>query len=1040
VADFVILKATMMLGFGLKGDLGERETLKKIDQIFLDFLKKHDLFPQHRSAHFDPGQYSDFLIQIAPYFDDFIAKLFNIEEQVSILRAKAAEFDIIYECKRKFVERIALKKYPTASVSQSQFQEAKALLTSELGQNFSNKVFAENILAQKNEALIEAACVYASYITANRHPELDSGSKKSNNEVPNRVRDDNGSSADSVLFTVPQKIDQNNLLTSHLVNKCQKEVRFDFDNQTKFDSKKALNDAKYCIYCHKQNKDSCSKGLDYQKIGCPLKQKISEMNYVASKGFYLAALAIIIIDNPMVAATGHRICNDCSKSCIFQKQEPVDIPYVESDIFQTVLNLPWGLEIYSLLTRWNPLNLISILPKGRTSYNILIVGLGPAGFGLAHYLLNSGHNVVAIDGLKINPINFDFYKPIKYWNEHKQSLKDRIPQGFGGVAEYGITSRWDKNNLDIIRIIIERYKNFKIYDSVRFGGNITQDQAFSLGFDHIAICTGAGAPKFLGPNFLAKGVRTAAEFLMSLQAGGAFLPKSNTNLVMRLPVAVIGGGLTAVDAAVEALNYYPMQVAKFLKLYEDLEQAPSWGHEDKIIADEFIAHAKLFRGKSAQEVRDIIIQDLGGVSIYYHRDLKDSAAYRLNHEEIAHALAAGVQFIPNANLLKIEQDEYGYMKELEFVGFRAQAKTMLVAVGVDHTSRHPDLTYGSNSYFGDANPNYSGSVVKALASAKYGHGAITSRLLQTEPKFTGSYAELITKLDYLLTSRIKRISRLNNKIIEIVITSPLAAQNFKPGQFFKLQNYSLDPANIMEPLSLTGMISDEENISFLIEKLGVSSGLCENFVENEKIALMGPGGTTKGHCERAIASAAIHKIGAKTDCRVCSKEPPRNDAILLIGTGIKNILLSSLAPGLRGNNCKIIHLAHYEDVGDVIYREKIEQASNHVIWSMNILTDLEYVTKNFSITNVICSTSIANSVLIKKKLHGVANISHMTNTPMQCMMQGVCGQCVISSNNDYIFSCKYCMLDDSINLHEIQNRLSQNSIQETLGKFNLKKM
>ncbi len=57
----------------------------------------------------------------------------------------------------------------------------------------------------------------------------------------------------------------------------------------------------------------------------------------------------------MVAATGHRICNDCMKSCIYQKQDPVNIPQAETRTLKDVLELPWGFEIYSLLTRWNPL-------------------------------------------------------------------------------------------------------------------------------------------------------------------------------------------------------------------------------------------------------------------------------------------------------------------------------------------------------------------------------------------------------------------------------------------------------------------------------------------------------------------------------------------------------------------------------------------------------------------------------------------------------------------------------------------------------------
>ena len=44
---------------------------------------------------------------------------------------------------------------------------------------------------------------------------------------------------------------------------------------------------------------------------------------------------------------------------------------------------------------------------------MLIVGLGPAGFTLAHHLMNDGHTVVAIDGLKIEPLGFDPRVPVR---------------------------------------------------------------------------------------------------------------------------------------------------------------------------------------------------------------------------------------------------------------------------------------------------------------------------------------------------------------------------------------------------------------------------------------------------------------------------------------------------------------------------------------------------------------------------------------------------------------------------------------------------
>ena len=65
------------------------------------------------------------------------------------------------------------------------------------------------------------------------------------------------------------------------------------------------------------------------------------------------------------------------KACIYQKQEPVDIPQVETRTLKDVLDLPWGFEIYSLLTRWNPLNLRRPLPRPATGRKVLVVGLGP---------------------------------------------------------------------------------------------------------------------------------------------------------------------------------------------------------------------------------------------------------------------------------------------------------------------------------------------------------------------------------------------------------------------------------------------------------------------------------------------------------------------------------------------------------------------------------------------------------------------------------------------------------------------------------------
>src|SRR5690606_29278628 len=158
--------------------------------------------------------------------------------------------------------------------------------------------------------------------------------------------------------------------------------------------------------------------------------------------------------------------------------------------------------------------------------------------------------------------------------------------------------------------------------------------ALTLGFDHIALAAGAGRPTILDlPNGLARGVRAASDFLMALQLSGAAQVDSIANMQLRLPVVVIGGGLTAIDTATEALAYYPVRVEKFWPRYETLvsEQGEAavrnnWDEEEREIAEEFLAHARAIRAertRAALEGRapDILklLQSWGGATIAYRK-------------------------------------------------------------------------------------------------------------------------------------------------------------------------------------------------------------------------------------------------------------------------------------------------------------------------------------------------------------------------------------------------------------------------------------
>lgn len=699
------------------------QDLDKVDNFFMTYLqeKNENLYIKLKNLkpfNLTKKEENNLLINIAPYIENFISKVFYIESNVEKLHKKHKEFKPIFQFKRDFIQR----KASNSEICKDPEQTREKLIKI-LGE-FSEINLAYKIIdwIEKDEKeKISLALSYAAWAV-----KTDEGKKYHK---------------DGFLFKLPQKIDHKNLIP--VINEKNKITincedlyfRDGFSHSDKgLSFEQSLNQTYYCLYCHNRDKDSCSKGFKDIKSneliindsgikleGCALEEKISEALTLKKQGYVIGALATIIIDNPMVAATGHRICNDCSKACIYQKQESVDIPSIESSILNQVLELPYGFEIYSLLTRWNPLNFKRITPKKDTGHNILVVGMGPAGFTLSHHLMNDGHNVVGVDGLKIEPLSNELLKePIKNIKDIYEDLSDRTIGGFGGVAEYGITVRWNKNYLKIIRLLLQRRKQFLLFDGIRFGGTITPKQALKMGFDHIALCTGSGKPTIIKmKNGLSNGVRQASDFLMSLQLTGAAKKDSIANLQLRLPVIVIGGGLTAIDTATEALAYYPVQVETFLSRYEKLvalhgkdHVEQNWSKEDSIISIEFIKHAKelrLEKQKSKEQNTGVnflpLLRKWGGVSVVYRKKLQESPAYKLNHEEVHKAMEEGILFYEEASPEEIIVDEFGHAKSLKLISNKKSneldAKSILIAAGTK-----PNITLAkefSNNIYVDGN-------------------------------------------------------------------------------------------------------------------------------------------------------------------------------------------------------------------------------------------------------------------------------------------------------------------------------------------------
>ncbi len=304
-----------------------------------------------------------------------------------------------------------------------------------------------------------------------------------------------------------------------------------------------------------------------------------------------------------------------------------------------------------------------------------------------------------------------------------------------------------------------------------------------------------------------------------------------------------------------------------------------------------------------------------------------------------------------------------------------------------------------------------------------------------------------------------KVIRLTPKIVEIVVRAPMAARAFKPGQFYRLQNYEtlaprVDGTTLaMEGLALTGAAVDREQglLSTIVLEMGGSSDLCALLKPGEPVILMGPTGTPT--------------------------ETPSGETVLLVGGGLGNAVLFSIAAAFRAQGSRVLYFAGYKTIEDRYKVEDIERAADCVVWCCDeapgftadrprdrafVGNIVEAITAYGSgslgpveipldaVDRIIAigSDGMMNAVAAARHQglapyfrpghRAIASI----NSPMQCMMKEICAQCLqshrdpVTGTETVVFSCfNQDQEMDQVDFPALRRRLSQNGAQEKLTKL-----
>jgi NAD(P)H-flavin reductase len=290
-----------------------------------------------------------------------------------------------------------------------------------------------------------------------------------------------------------------------------------------------------------------------------------------------------------------------------------------------------------------------------------------------------------------------------------------------------------------------------------------------------------------------------------------------------------------------------------------------------------------------------------------------------------------------------------------------------------------------------------------------------------------------------------------------VVKAPAAARRFRPGQFYRLQNFEMlareadGTRMLMEGIALTGAWVDAARglISLITLEMGGSSDLCVLLQPGDPVVVMGPTGTPT--------------------------EIPRGETVILAGGGLGNAVLFSIGQAMRRAGSRVLYFAGYKHMTDRYKVGEIEAAADAVVWCCdeepgfsperpqdrsfvgNIVQGMHAYASGglggqpipFSAADRVMAigsdrmmgaVARARHDLLKPYLKpghkGVASI----NSPMQCMMKEICAQCLQpqidpqSGKVSYVFSCfNQDQPLDRVDWSALDARLRQNSTQEKLA-------
>lgn len=259
----------------------------------------------------------------------------------------------------------------------------------------------------------------------------------------------------------------------------------------------ALVEANRCLFCYDA---PCVKA-------CPTSINVPKFIKQITTDNIKGSAHTIFLSNVMGAGCG-RVCpveKLCEGSCVFNLMDEPPIPIAKLQRYSTEIAMDKGWRLFER--------------KERTGKKVAVVGAGPAGLSCANMLSREGIDVVIFE-------------------------KEKKGGGLMtyGIAAYKVTPDFCEQEVDYILSI----GGIEVKYEMEFGKDVLLEDLLGE-YDAVYLGFGVGLTRKLGiPGEEFEGVVDALDFIYDIRSKGySKVPVGNR-------VAVIGMGMTAIDAATQA--------------------------------------------------------------------------------------------------------------------------------------------------------------------------------------------------------------------------------------------------------------------------------------------------------------------------------------------------------------------------------------------------------------------------------------------------------------------------------------------------------